>query len=90
MSQIYKLRYIIIANENINEVVFASLESTCGIPYWSTTMYDTDVKKFETIEDAFAFLKKYKKSLMENPHIKNVCVMDLEPVYVCNVTNEQL
>lgn len=89
MSQIYKFRYIIIANVNENEVVFASLEPTCGIPYWSTTIYNTDVKKFETTEDALAFLKEYKKSLMK-PSIKNVYIMDREPVYTSSVTDEQL
>lgn len=90
MSQIYKLRYIIIANKNINEVMFASLEPTCGTPYWSNTMYNTDIKKFETTEDAFIFLKKYKEFLMKDPSIKNVYIMDREPVYTSSITNEQL
>ena len=90
MNQIYKFRYIIIANYNENEVVFASLEPTCGTPYWSNTIYNTDIKKFETTEDAFIFLKKYKEFLMKDPSIKNVCVMDREPVYTSSVTNEWL
>lgn len=90
MNQIYKLRYIITANGNENEVMFASLEPTCGIPYWSNTIYNTDIKKFEEKEDALTFLKKYKKSLMKNPSIKNVCIMDTEPMYACRITNEWL
>lgn len=90
MSQIYKFRYIIIANVNENEVVFASLEPTCGIPYWSNTIYNTDIKKFETKEDAFIFLKKHKDFLMKDPSIKNICVMDRESVYTSSITKEQL
>lgn len=90
MSQIYKSRYIITANEDENKAVFASLELTCGIPYWSSTMYSSDIRKFETIEDARIFLKKYKEFLMKDPSIKNVCIMDIEPVYASSVTNEQL
>lgn len=90
MNLIYKLRYIITANDNENEVVFASLEPTCGIPYWSNTIYDTDIKKFEEKEDALTFLKKYKEFLMKDPSIKNVCIMDREPMYAIRITKEWL
>lgn len=90
MSQIYKFRYIITANEDENKAVFASLEPTCGIPYWSNTIYNTDIKKFETTEDALIFLKKYKEFLMKDSSIKNVCIIDREPVYTSSITNEQL
>ena len=53
-------------------------------------MYSSDIRKFETIEDARIFLKKYKEFLMKDPSIKNVCIMDIEPVYASSVTDEQL
>ena len=77
------------AAEYNNETVFAALEPTCGVPYWASVFPFVEVKKFETTDDAFDFLKKYGDRLVKNPSIENIRVMDREPRVVSGIFDKE-
>lgn len=87
MDEIYTFRYILCAL-NSGKTKFASLEPTCGTPYWSTTINNPEVKKFKTTDDAFNFFKKYSEYLLRGSSVEDIFVIDREPTVVFNLSND--
>ena len=88
IRDIYKNRYVVVA-DSPEGIFFMAMESGCGIPYWSTSFFDCDVKKFKSEEEACDFLKKYGEYYLKDESLKNIRVLDIEPRVVSSIFDKE-